>query len=371
MSPEFVREYTVKNTKVSTIRSRDSFTSADLILENFKNKLELFAENLNGDIAILATTTESMYQVNINKYGESSVYQINVNAKDMYDWINENSVFLEIKEKNEFELFESGTSNTVQIESAKEIANRAKIELDIVYSTKNIVIFRSFDNSFFPHNFYKDKLGDFLSLKRPMSLNFSIDESYAKSFKVDNSIGLWAPCESCDMAINILYSRIEKFHSTNNVRLNAIKSILPKEKILNDIAVVITHGGPDIDTTNKVYFTDDDLQIELTSMLQENKVVILFVCHSGKQSLNKYSYSVDSVIKNLIKDNTKAIIAPSWPLSIDIAFFYYRSFVEKLYQNISLGDIHFQIMKDMSERNINPAVWGNLHYYGNPNIYIN
>jgi hypothetical protein len=115
---------------------------------------------------------------------------------------------------------------------------------------------------------------------------------------------------------------------------------------------------------------DSELFKSLDVSLPKNKVIILFVCHSGKQSLSDYSYSVDSIIKNLLNDNTKAIIAPCWPLSIDIAYFYYKIFISKLYNKISLGDIHFQIMKEMSEKNINPAVWGNLHYYGNPNINI-
>lgn len=371
MSPEFVREHTNKNTKIAIMYSNDKSPSASLILENFEIRLKQFAKSLNGDITILATTSEYLYQINMNNKGESSIVQMELDTNDIHDWTNKNSSFLEVKDRDEYELFELGIPSKVQEQSKQEIINRTKIKLDIVDSSEYIVLFRSFDNSFYPHNFYKDKLGNFLSLKRPLSLNFSIDNSYAKKLTVEKDIGLWAPCESGDMTINMLYSRIEKFHKDNQIGLNAMTSILPKEKLQNDIAVVITHGGSNIDETNKVYFTEDDLQIELTNILQKNKVIILFVCHSGKQSLNDYSYSIDSIIKNLLKDNTKAIIAPCWPLSIDIAFFYYKIFIEKIYQNISLGDIHFQIMKEMSKKNINPAVWGNLHYYGNPNININ
>lgn len=370
MSPEFIRESTIKNTKISVMYSNDKIPEPSFILENFENRLKGFVKNLNGNIIILIATSKHMHQVNMSSDGKTSIFQMELNTKDIHNWINENSSFLEVEDKDEYELFELVMPSKVQEESKNEIISRTKIELDIVDSSENIVIFRSFNNSSFPHNFYKDKTGEFLSLKRPLSLNFSIDEFYAKNLKVNNDIGLWAPCESGDSTINVLYSRIERFHQQNNISLNAITSMLPKEKILNDIAVVITHGSSNIDETNKVYFTDDDLQIELTNILKENKVIILFVCHAGKQSLSDYSYSLDSIIKNLLKD-TKAIIAPCWPLSIDIAYFYYKIFIKKLYQNISLGDIHFQIIKEMSEKNINPAVWGNLHYYGNPNIYIN
>ena len=370
MSPEFVREPINKNTKIAIMYSNDKSASASSILKNFEMRLKNFVKILNGDIAILVVTSEYMYQININSGGKNSIFQTELNTNNINNWINKNSRFLEIEDKDEYELFELAMPSKAQEESKNEITSRAKIELDIVGSSENIVIFRSFNNSSFPHNFYKDKTGQFLSLIRPLSLNFSIDELYAKNLKVNNDIGLWAPCESGDTTINVLYSRIEKFHQQNNISLNAITSMVPKEKLLNDIAVVITHGNSNIDETNKVYFTNDDLQIELTNILKENKVIILFVCHSGKQSLSDYSYSVDSIIKNLLKDRTKAIIAPCWPLSIDIAFFYYKNFINKLYQNISLGDIHFQIMKEMSEKNINPAVWGNLHYYGNPNINI-
>lgn len=370
MSPEFVREYTSKNTKIAIMYSNDKFPEPNLILKNFKKRLTKFAKNLNGDITILVTTSEHMYQIDMSSDGNTSIFQIELNIKDIHNWINKNSSFLEVEDKDEYELFELVRPSKAQEESKNEITSRTKIELNIINSSKNIIIFRSFDNSYFPHNFYKDKSCEFLSLKRPLSLNFSIDESYSKTLNVNNDIGIWAPCDSCDPTINVLYSRIERFNQQNNITLNAITSMLPKEKLLNDIAIVITHGNSNIDETNKVYFTNDDLQIELTNILKENKVIILFVCHSGKQSLSDYSYSIDSIIKNLLKDNTKAIIAPCWPLSIDIAYFYYKNFMSKLYQNISLGDIHFQIMKDMSEKNINPAVWGNLHYYGNPNINI-
>jgi len=370
MSPEFVREYTIKNTKIATMYSNEKTPDSNFILKTFENRLKEFAKKLKGDLIILVTTSEYMYQIIIDD-NNTSIFENIFDMKDIDDWINKNSNILEVKDRNEYELFESGIPSKNQEQSQKEINEKTKIKLNIDTSPKNIVIFRSFNNSFFPHNFYKNKIGDFLSLKRPSSLNFSIDKSFAEELSICNDIGLWAPCESGDMTINMLYSRIERFHQDENIKLNSITSILPKEKLLNDIAVVITHGSSNIDETNRVFFTQDDMQIELTNVLKENKVIILFVCHSGKQSLNDYSYSIDSIIKNLLQDQTKAIIAPCWPLSIDIAHFYYKNFITKLYQNLSLGDIHFRIMKEMSEKNINPAVWGNLHYYGNPNIFIN
>lgn len=370
MSPEFVREYSIKNKTFSIMYSNKKIIEPDFILKNFEDRLKDFVKNLNGEIIILLTTSEYMYQIIIDDNGISSMFEIKLDEEEIYDWINKNSTILEVKDIDEYKLFELPNPSKNQIESKNEIDNKTQIRLNITNSSKNINIFRSFNNSFFPHNFYKNEKGDFLSLKQPLTLNLSIDESYSKDLNISNNIGLWAPCESEDYTINMLYSRIEGFHEKNKIKLNSITSVLPTEKLLNDIAVVITHGSSNIDETNKVYFVKDDLQIELTNILKENKVIILFVCHSGKQSLSDYSYGVDSIIKNLLKNQTKAIIAPCWPLSIDIAFFYYKMFVEKLYQNLSLGDIHFQIMKEMSEKNINPAVWGNLHYYGNPNIYV-
>lgn len=370
MSPEFVREIIKRNSRISMMHTKDQVLDPNIILENFENRLKKFVQSLNGNIAILIATSNEMYQVVFENHTKRSIHKSNLNTEDIHDWINKNSHLFEIKDSNEYELFESGTLSRTQEKAKKNIDDKIMIRLNIVDSAKNLIIFRSFNNSFFPHNFYKDTAGEYLSLKRPLSLNFSIDVSYANNLAISNNIGIWAPCDSGDPAINILYSRIEKFHHDNNINFDAMTSVLPHKKLTNDIAIVITHGNSNIDETNKVFFIQEDLQVELTNILEENKVIILFVCHSGKQSLSDYSYSIDSVIKNLLKNDTKAIIAPCWPLSIDIAYFYYKIFISKLYQNISIGEIHCQIMKEMSERNINPAVWGNLHYYGNPNIYL-
>ncbi len=368
MSPEFVREYSPKNIKIATMNANKKLLNPSDILQNFENRLHEFTNNLQGEVVILAMTNENMYQITIND--TASIFEHKVDSYDIYDWINKNSEILEVKDKDEYELFELALPSDHQENSKRTIDNKTKIKLDINDLSNTITIFRSFNSASFPHNFYKDESGNFLALKRPLSLNFSIDLSYAENLSINNDIGLWAPCESGDMTINMIYSRIEKFHQENNLTFNPVTSIVPKEKIQNDIAVVITHGSSNIDETNRVYFTQDNLQIELTNILKDNKVIILFVCHSGKQSLSDYSYSIDSIVKNLLTNHTKAIIAPCWPLSIDIAYFYYKMFIELLCKNLSLGDIHFEIMKELSKRNINPAVWGNLHYYGNPNIYL-
>ena len=126
MSPEFVREYSIKNKTFSIMYSNEKIIEPDFILKNFEDRLKYFVKNLNGEIIILLTTSEYMYQIIIDDNGISSMFEIKLDEEEIYDWINKNSTILEVKDIDEYELFELPKPSKNQIESKMKLIIKHK-----------------------------------------------------------------------------------------------------------------------------------------------------------------------------------------------------------------------------------------------------
>ncbi|MBL1244301.1 MAG: hypothetical protein COA39_007920 [Sulfurimonas sp.] len=370
LSPEFTRD--VNNDDASRIESKEKEESSTKLINIFRNKCIEFSKLLNGSVCILASSSSSSnYGLTINEKGVENLLKLNWTDKETYNWVNLNKELLNVKETSEDDFFSyAGHSNLQENCKLKIDQKITNFVINYDFSSKPLILLRSFDNSYFPHNFYKNIKNKFISLEGPISLSFSIEKDFCKTMSIKNNIAIWAPCDSGDMTINMLFSRLSRFNKDNKINVTELTNGVPSEKLKKDIAFLITHGGSDIDKTQQVYFMNGDRKIQLNQILDGNKFIVLFVCHAGKQSKSRISYDVNSLVSNLLKNGAIGVIAPSWPLHIDIAYFYYKKFMAKLNDTLTLGEIHHQIMLEMSEQNINPAVWGNLHYYGNPNLTI-
>jgi len=369
LSPEFTRDVSGYDTmRIESNRKEE--LSANLI-KKFRNKCIRFSKILTGSVCVLASSPSISYSLIVTNEGSENLLKLNWTDRNVYNWLNLNKEILELKETSENEFFFYHGHSDLQ-ESGKNQINQktAHFTIDGNFSSNPLVFFRSFDNSYFPHNFYQNNENEFISLQCPISLSFSMGKGFCEVLTIQKDIGIWAPCDSGDMTINTLFSRLSSFNEKKENNIIEVTEKIPSKKLTNDIVFLITHGDTDIDKTQRVYFMNGDTKIGLDQILDENKFIILFVCHAGKQSMNPISYDVDSLASNLLKNGAKGVIAPSWPLNIDIAYFYYKLFINKLNNESTLGDIHHQIMLEMSEKNINPAVWGNLHYYGNLNLTV-
>ena len=367
LSPEFTREVSLRDTRrtdATYVEKEGSF-----FIKNFKLRLHDYSKKYNGIIMILFSSQRETYLLSVNN-DDKKLHSLKWESRQCYDWINKNSKKLEIIERSEYELFEKGMSSE-QIKIIEALEDNIIDSSFLDEGSHPIIIFRSFEHSYYPHNFYKDNKSLYISLKKPISLCFSMKKDSLTQYYLNDEIEIWAPCEAGDYAINILCSRIEDFNKDNYVKSFIYKESILSKKLSNDIALIITHGGSNIDETKRVYFGSDERQIELSNLIEKNKFIILFVCHSGKQSLGNFSYHIDSIITKLLQNKTHAIVAPSWPLSIDVAFYYYKQFLSRIYSKKSFAEIHHEIMVEMNKCNKNPSIWGNLHYYGNPNICIN
>jgi len=292
-------------------------------------------------------------------------------------WNNNYGLFLEsnakllvVRDNLQGGIFDSVDSEWA-LRSEKDIKTATSIyKINILNALNKIVIIRSHFDSGFPHNLYQGSNGEFLSLSYAVCLsNTRILWKYSSAV-VNWKWGIWAPKDAGDFTINLLTSKIED--TFRDVRLG-IDTNWTVKPILNDndeISIIVAHGAKTINKRRELFLADG-INLSIDELQIKSKVVFLFVCHSGKQGLNPFSYRIDSLVERILMKNAECVIAPCWPLHIDVANEYLKEFLRIANNGLEILMVHHETIKRLMSRNRSPAVWANLHYYGNPTVIIN
>lgn len=311
--------------------------------------------------------------------GDSSVYQLNI-------FIDKDSYPIKISKYN----YESIRRVMSILFDITHFNPNPESDTDIVPSTTQIEAFKIFelytlkkkpiciladiDLVEYPSNLYCNN-DEFIFLKVPLFSPTNIESflsEKAEPILLDNC-HLWCPADSGDITLNLLFSKIETIIDIN--KINANKQIEISNTFSGDIRIVIAHGGSDIDHSEVLSATDNFAGKKYTYENIENiligaKLVILFVCYSGKVS-NDYFYNKNnSLIKKLLSMGVSAVIAPKWPLNIFIPPIWLPVFFEELKSGKdTLHSFHNASLK-VYERYRNCGAWACLHYFGNTSLKI-
>ncbi len=216
----------------------------------------------------------------------------------------------------------------------------------------------------------------FIFLSNPIysipSNSFQLD---VQQTTINQKISFWSPIKTEDIVLNKAFNSIEtilnKFHSEINTGINI-------EKILDaDIDIIIAHGGKSIDTKNTISaessFSKNPQMYTYTNIedaVENPKIILFFVCHSGKISKDYFFEKQNSILKNFFNKGAEVVIAPKWPLNIDILPIWLEVFLNELsLGNSSLKSFHLA-SKAVYNKFKNIGSWGCLHYFGNKDVYM-
>lgn len=240
-------------------------------------------------------------------------------------------------------------------------------------STKPLEVIYDTDTSRFPSNLIQEN-NNFVFLDRPIftSLNYNSILN-RKDITINiKKIKLWSPIDTADLALNKLYSSLS--HFLDVYEIDSYTGIQIEENLTSDISIVIAHGGNNIDDSNTLHARDNYKKIDyqysyIEKNVKKSKILLLFVCHSGKISKDIFYEKTNSIIRKFTKNDVEAIIAPKWPLSIEIIPIWLPVFIDSLNSGYSSLESFHLASKSVYNKFKNAGTWACLHYFGNPNIH--
>lgn len=339
---------------------------ADIRKDFAKRMLKLVVDH-KCNVVVLTVFNEVSNCLHIRNDGEE-IERLGWNSKNYSDFLTIYSDKLIVNDEygGLFNRFDKSwdTQNVTDIE---KITHEFKLGHD--ESSKRLIILRSHFDSGYPHNLYRTVKGGYISELAEVCLsNTRILWRDSKAHvKFDWSI--WAPRVAGDIAINMLASKIEDNFNESQIELTTDWSERPKWGSLSQISILVAHGSSSINKKFELHLGNGD-SLQVGDLNIKSKVVFLFVCHSGKQGLNSFSYRIDSFIDKILNGETECVIAPCWPLHIDVANEYLTEFLKLAKIGMEVLNVHTQVLKHLQEKNVSPAVWANLHYFGNPTVEI-
>ena len=170
----------------------------------------------------------------------------------------------------------------------------------------------------------------------------------------------------------MLYSFIEEYISKYNIIANCNIDI---DKTFNgNIRIIIAHGGEDIGNKGTISATNNFDGIKysyehIENVLIDSDIVILFVCYSGKVDLDFFYERNNSLIKKILNNGPKVVIAPKWPLNIYIPPIWLPIFIDCFRAGDSSLDSFHKANLQVFKKYPNCGAWACLHYYGSTEVF--
>lgn len=207
------------------------------------------------------------------------------------------------------------------------------------------------------------------SLSMP-SLDYLIN---IKEKTIKNEISLWCPLDNGDMPMNYAFQGVQSYLEDYLIPYET--KMIPEKVLFTDISVIIAHGGKDI--SHKQYFmaggafgNADTFYTDITKIIPYPKLVILFICHSGKAEKNLLYETSQSMQDLLFEKGAYAIISPKWPLNTEIPGLWLPKFLNSMKSGKTSFEAFSEAQNFVMSKHPNAGAWACLHYFGNPNIKL-
>jgi hypothetical protein len=252
----------------------------------------------------------------------------------------------------------------------QQVSILSAISLDDGYPTPRFFVGDA-DTTGFPANLAVAN-GAFLLERGPVftvpSLDFLLRHGATTS---EASVSLWCPKENGDIQLNLVWQYLEptfeKFSISVDTKMESPKTMT------SGIAVIVAHGADDIDETKMIgslgRFGASDYHYEHVENLVGNaKIVIMFVCHSGRSSKDRFYELSQSMLRSFFSKGVEVIIAPRWPLSISVPPIWLPVFLTEFRSGQSALVSSFIAATEVRKIHPNAGAWSCLHYFGNPNV---
>ncbi|QJB29896.1 hypothetical protein HF329_00670 [Chitinophaga oryzae] len=232
-----------------------------------------------------------------------------------------------------------------------------------------VLIIKDIDLSIFPHNLVTCS-NEFLCKKVPVSNVMSLEwfvKNRQNELSVNPSISAWIPVNSMDIAISMMYSKMDEYFK--RLMILEEKDILPKSALNSDINILVAHGSEEISTFPAFYLKAENETLSIHSIdhiVGEGKILILFICHSGSSRSDFFSNKTNSLVKAFLQNGYQAVIAPFWALHIDIPPIWLPEFLENILKGACVGTAFHRANNKVATIYNTPNAYACLHLFGNP-----
>ena len=216
-----------------------------------------------------------------------------------------------------------------------------------------------------------DENGDFIAKQIPvvnvLSTEWLLQTKGSILLPKNYNKSIWIPIESGDVALNYLYSNIEKTLHEHSFEVS--QQISLQKPLSSDINIVCSHGAKNISET-QILFQENTPTYNLNSVIGKGKILIFFVCYSGSMKTEFFRNNVTSMVKRFIAQGYEAVVAPFWALDVTIPRSWLPEFLESMNKGLTISQAVFNANKKVYEQYPTPAAWACLHLYGNPNYKL-
>jgi hypothetical protein len=338
------------------------------------------------DLMILASHCDVMFITNIekkiggyiinNSNGNSIPFVIEKSYGSLMEAVkNDDELYnFDTSKKDENGVYRFSKQDYEKIESEQcTIFSQFSIG-NIVPNSRPLCVFKGIEESEFPENLLADEHG-FVFLRKPIFSNVTWENNsnYSEDIIEKYKSLLWIPKETGDFTLNLLYSKIEETIKDNDIDCNVDSEI----KISEDsrIVIICAHGESNIFETQRIIANNvndghKEEYYNIEKFLNNKDIVILFVCNSGKMKKDFLTEKINALTVSLFENGVKAVIAPKWPLHVDVVSIWFPAFFSAFKSGRSALNSFYDASKKVYEEYQHPGAWANLHYFGNPNIFI-
>ncbi|MGA1839485.1 MAG: CHAT domain-containing tetratricopeptide repeat protein [bacterium] len=169
---------------------------------------------------------------------------------------------------------------------------------------------------------------------------------------------------SADFVIHLIRNRLEPVLFANQVEV--VESPSPIGFEHNALVIVVSHGGVGLhDQFRKV---TDEARVysrkEFASYFEGCGCVVLFVCNAGRSDKETKSTETTGLVADLLRNGVRCVIAPPWPLHVDITVLWLPPFLSSIASGGSISDSAYTAAREVSKTYDNPCAWGALQLFG-------
>lgn len=212
---------------------------------------------------------------------------------------------------------------------------------------------------------YKDRhIGHSSEVTTAPSVNWLIS-SRTNQYNKTSKMGAWfGSTKVNDLSILFLKDRLEA--PLKRYGFNIIENDLPVGLTNSDIAIIVAHGSLGI---TKLFSSVTDTirnfsPIELSNSLEGSGCAVLLVCHSGRSDPKLKTSETMGLVTELFRANVRNVIAPTWPLHVNVAELWLPAFLENFLAGKTLGRSSNDASVKVREKFDHPCAWNAMQVYG-------
>jgi hypothetical protein len=340
------------------------------VIDNYISHIQSFLENHKDTQFVwlgFDNSGKAYCVVYKNKEFKYCDYLDSIILSDINNWLTSNISELGFDDSPKTNGHLETREDIWAIESKRIQSNLLKINIPV--DTDEIVIFTDLKFSPYPHNLITNIDGEILVSESPVSSPLSLNNFIQRdTHKINvDKISVWAPISEGDYPIAIAYSKIQD--ELKNHQVVYSEGIKPDINKLSNINAFISHGGRSgLEGFKGLYPTDGKAYLDYGKVFGTGDVALLFVCHSGSVVKNNFSNSCHSLIKELLANGYRTVIAPSWSLNVCIPGVWTKHFINSMKTGYTVSRSAFIANKNIQKIYPVESAWAAMHVFGNPEL---